>query len=131
MGESASSENKLQRKLDLAGIGNIQFSNVGPVDLDDLASLTFVTPNINDALALETLSASSTHVSGTSSGVDLSGVTLNSSGLLILDTGANDAAGAGSDQVQITGGPFAPGFCSYHHSKPFAGFVHPSNPSMT
>ena len=96
--------------LDLAGIGNIQFSNVGPVDLDDLASLTFVTPNINDALALETLSASSTHVSGTSSGVDLSGVTLNSSGLLILDTGANDAAGAGSDQVQITGGPFAPGF---------------------
>jgi hypothetical protein len=78
----------------------ILFNGLEPLIASNLASMTLVTPNGADSLAIDSPAAGQNRISGTSGGVGFESLTISSIPSLILDLSKNDGP-TGDDSITI------------------------------
>jgi Ca2+-binding RTX toxin-like protein len=93
------------------GAATIQFSDLSPVIISRMASLTMTTPNGADLLTVDAPSAGRTRISGTSGGIAFESLTFFDVGNVTLKAGTNGAAG--NDAITVTGPVAATGLLSF------------------
>jgi Ca2+-binding RTX toxin-like protein len=97
-------------------IGNstITFTGLEPVTVSGLAEFTFVTPNSNDVITVDSPAAGQNRISGTSGGVAFESVTFTNVARVKLDTATNDGPLAlSNDTVTFTSDLVATGLTSF------------------
>lgn len=92
----------------------ITFTGLEPVNVNGFNEFTFVTPNSNDVLTVDSPGAGQNRVSGTSGGVAFEAVTFWNVAHFKVDTAANDAPLANpNDTVTFTSDLVAAGLASF------------------
>lgn len=86
-----------------------EFQTTGSVTVQNVTTLTLVTPNSADSVSLTTPAAGQTQASGSSDAVAFVPLIATGVANLVVDTATNDGAGTGADSVSInlTSGPTA------------------------
>jgi Ca2+-binding RTX toxin-like protein len=75
----------------------------GPTGLTTTATtLTFVTPGSMDVIVIDSPAEGQNRISGTSDGVAFEEIIFTNIQTVVIDTGANDVAGADADEIAIT-----------------------------
>jgi hypothetical protein len=82
---------------------NLTFTGMEPVNIQNLSSFTFETPNATDTVTIDSPSAGQTRMFGNSSGITFFSTIITGTPLMILDAAANDGA-AGNDSLTIGSG---------------------------
>lgn len=92
----------------------IHFTGLEPVIVNGLSELTFITPNSNDVLTIDSPAAGQNRVSGTSGGVPFEALTFLNVGHVKVDAATNDAVlGSPNDSVTFTSDLVAAGLVSF------------------
>lgn len=92
----------------------IHFTGLEPVIVNGLSELTFITPNSNDVLTIDSPAAGQNRVSGTSGGVPFEALTFLNVGHVKVDAATNDTAlGSPNDSVTFTSDLVAAGLVSF------------------
>lgn len=111
-----------------AGATSISFTGLEPVFIDGgtvdgtspaglnttalPATLTFVTPGSADVIVIDSPAEGQNRISGTSDGVAFEEIAFTNIQALVIDTGANDVAGADADEIAIVADLVATGLTS-------------------
>jgi|GEM_PF-923147 len=97
-------------------IGNstIAFTGLEPVTVSGFAEFTFVTPNSNDVITIDSPAAGQNRISGTSGGVAFESLTFSNVTHFLLDTATNDGPlGDTNDTVTFSSNLVATGLASF------------------
>ncbi|HRT96170.1 MAG TPA: LEPR-XLL domain-containing protein, partial [Planctomycetota bacterium] len=96
------------------GNSTITFTGLEPVTVSGFAEFTFITPNSNDIITIDSPSAGQNRVSGTSGGVAFESLTFFNVTHFLLDTATNDGPlGSPNDTVTFSSDLVATGLASF------------------
>jgi len=96
------------------GTSSISFTGLEPVTVGGFAEFTFVTPNSNDAITIDSPAAGQNRISGTSGGVAFESLIFSNVTHFLLDTATNDAPlGNPNDTVTFSSDLVATGLTSF------------------
>ncbi len=98
--------------ITINGGATIHFDELEPVQVDGFANFTFVTPNSNDRLDVDSPAAGRNRISGTSGGVWFEAVTFFDVTNFTVDMGTNDGGSPG-DSFTMKDGLVASGLSSF------------------
>ena len=92
----------------------ITFAGLEPVLVNGFVEFSFITPNSNDVIAVDSPAAGQNRISGTSGAIALEPITFFDVGYFLVDTATNDTSlGAPNDTVTFTSDLVATGLISF------------------